>query len=144
MLKKEFPILEFDPDKNAFIRPERLIAPLDISERAVICFFSDAIEKVLVEYPHKIVTHMSGEGLVLPVYELTYNGHNIALIQAIPGAPQAAGHIDIMTAYGCKKFIACGGCGVLQKDIAVPKPGQRTPFSAKPLQRYSSAKKKAV
>ena len=119
MLKQDFPILEYDSDKDAFIRPERLLAPLDVSERAVICFFSDAIEKVLKEYPHKIVTNMRGEGLTLPVYEIDYNGNNIVLIQAIPGAPQAAGHIDIMTAYGCKKFIACGGCGVLQKDIAV-------------------------
>jgi len=35
MLHQEFPILEFDEDRDAFIRPERLIAPIDIPERAV-------------------------------------------------------------------------------------------------------------
>ena len=70
MLHKEFPILEFDEDRDAFIRPERLLTPLDISERAVLCFFLDAIEKLITEYPHKIMTHLKGEGTSVPVYEL--------------------------------------------------------------------------
>jgi len=119
MLKQDFPILEFDQDRNAFIRPERFLTPLDISERAVLCFFSDAIEKILAEYPHEVVTQLKGEGLVVPVYELEYKGEKIVLVQAIVGAPWAAGHIEELTARGCRKFIACGGCGVLQKDIAV-------------------------
>jgi len=119
MLKQNYPILEFDPDKNAFIRPGRLLAPLDISERAVICFFSDAIDKILSEYPHKIVTQLKGEGLIIPVYELEYKSEPIILVQAVVGAPWAAGHIEELTALGCKKYIACGGCGVMQKDIAV-------------------------
>jgi uridine phosphorylase len=119
MLHNVFPILEFDEDRDAFIRPERHIKPLDISERAVLCFFSDAIKKLLAKYPHKIVTHLKGEGLTFPVYELDYKDKPIVLVQAIVGAPWAAGHIEELTAYGCRKFIACGGCGVLQKDIAV-------------------------
>jgi len=119
MLHHDFPILEFDEDRNAFIRPERIIKPIDISERAVICFFTDAIEKLLAEYPHKIVTHLKGEGLTLPVYELDYNGKPVVLVQAIVGAPLAAAHIEELTAYGCRKYMACGGCGVLQKDIAL-------------------------
>ena len=119
MLGKDFPILEYDPDRNAFIRPEKLLTPLDIPERAVICFFADAIQKVIEKYPHKVVTHLKGEGITLPVYELDYKGSRIVLVQAIVGAPCAAAHIEELTAYGCKKYIACGGCGVLQKDIAV-------------------------
>ena len=38
MIHNEFPILKFDEDRDAFIRPEKLIKPLDVSERAVICF----------------------------------------------------------------------------------------------------------
>jgi len=119
MLKGDYPILEFDQDRNAFIRPERLLEPLDISERAVLCFFTDAIEKILTEYPHEIVTYLKGEGLVLPVYELDYNGEKIILVQSIVGAPWAAAHIEELTARGCKKYMACGGCGVLREDIAV-------------------------
>ena len=118
MIHSEFPILEFDEDKNAFIKPEKFIEQIDISERAVLCFFSDAIEKLLAEYPHKIVTHLRGEGMVLPVYELNYNGEPVVLVQAVVGAPLAAASIEELTAFGCRKYMACGGCGVLQKDIA--------------------------
>jgi len=119
MQNHPFPILEFDPDRDAFIRPERIIQPLDIAEKAVICFFIDAIEKVLAEYPHKIVAHIKSEGIITPVYELDYKGEKIVLVQAIVGAPLAAGHLEELTAFGCRKYVACGGCGVLQNDIAV-------------------------
>ena len=119
MLEHQYPILEYDEDRNAFIRPERLIMPLNISERAVLCFFADAIERAVAEYPHTIVTHLKGEGLYQPVYELEYKGGCIVLTQATVGAPVAAGLIEELTAYGCRKYIACGGCGVLQEDIAL-------------------------
>lgn len=119
MLKKEFPILEFDGDRTAFIRPELFIKPVDISEKAVICFFEDAIAKILADYPHRIATNVRSEGAAMPVYELDYNGEKVALVQALVGAPMAAWYIEELTACGCKKYIACGGCGVLHKDIAV-------------------------
>jgi len=51
MVQKEFPILEFDEDINAFIRPLNIIQPLEnMPEKCVLCFFSDAIEKILMEY----------------------------------------------------------------------------------------------
>lgn len=119
MLKKDFPILEFDADRNALIRPERNHKPIEnIPKNAVLCFFADAIEKILADYPHEIITHLRGEGLVIPVYGLDYGGEKIALVQAIVGAPLAAAQIEELTAYGCQKYIACGVCGVL-RDIAV-------------------------
>lgn len=119
MFEKEFPILEFDEDKLAFIRPSNLISPIDISDKCVLCFFSEAIDKILCEYPHRIAAFFRAESLKLPVYELEYKEEKIALIQAGVGAPIAGAQIEELTALGCKKFIACGSCGVLQKDIAV-------------------------
>jgi uridine phosphorylase len=120
MLEKDYPILEFDKDKNAFIRPSNLIQPLpDIEKRCILCFFSEAIEKILKEYPHRIISNFKTEGINYPLYELDYNSNKINLIQAAVGAPQAAGQIDELTALGCNKFIACGMCGVLQKELAL-------------------------
>lgn len=120
MLQKEFPILEFDADINAFIRPSNLIQPIkNIPEKCVLCFFSEAIEKILMEYEHKIIFNFKSEGINYPLYELEYKGEKITLIQAAVGAPMAAGQIEELSALGCKKFIACGMCGVLQKELAV-------------------------
>jgi uridine phosphorylase len=120
VLKNEFPILEFDDDRNAFILPEKLIEPIaGISEKAVLCFFTDAIEKIISEYPAKIITHIRSESTYLPVHEIEYHGEKIVLVQALVGAPMAAAHIEELTALGCKKYVVCGGCGVLQDEIAV-------------------------
>ena len=119
MLEKDFPILEFDEDKNAFIRPENIIKTIDITEKCVLCFFSEAIEKIINKYPHKIVTHLKAESFSYPIYELDYKGDKIALVQAGVGAPIAAVQIEELTALGCKKYITCGSCGVLQKEIAL-------------------------
>lgn len=119
MLEKEFPILEFDSYSAALIRPSDLIKPIDIAERCVLCFFSEAIEKVLSEYPYKVVAHLKTEGVSIPVNEIEYNGGKVALLQAWVGAPAAGAQIEELTALGCKKYIACGGCGVLNKEIAL-------------------------
>ena len=120
MLQNEYPILEFDEDKNAFIRPLKIIQAIDgIAESCTLCFFSEAIEKILAEYANKIVSHFKSEGINFPLYELDYKGKKINLIQAAVGGPLAAGQIEELAAMGCKRFIACGMCGVLQKEIAV-------------------------
>ncbi|MEA4919665.1 MAG: nucleoside phosphorylase [Clostridiaceae bacterium] len=119
MIEREFPILEFNEEKNAFIRPNSIIKPVDITEKCVLCFFSKAIEKILEEHPHRIAANFKAESLMLPVYELDYKGEKVALIQAGVGAPIAGAQIEELTAFGCRKYIACGSCGVLQKEIAV-------------------------
>ena len=84
-----------------------------------MCNFGEAIEKILGEYPHRLVTYFEAEAIKLPIYELEYKGGKIALAVAYVGASGAAVQMEVLTALGCRKYIACGGCGVLQKDIAV-------------------------
>ena len=120
MIKKEFPILEFDEDKNAYIRPSNMIKPIEgIPENCVLCFFSEEIKNILEEYPNKIISNFIASGIYYPLYELDYEDKKIGLIQAGVGSPLAAAQIDELTAMGCRKFIACGMCGVLQKELAV-------------------------
>jgi len=45
-MKKEFPFLEFDPEKNALINSNKVIKAIDIPDRCVICFFQDVINKL--------------------------------------------------------------------------------------------------
>ncbi|MCL2671532.1 MAG: nucleoside phosphorylase [Clostridiales bacterium] len=119
MLHKEFPILEFDSDKDAFIRLSHTVAAVEVSEHCVLCFFGEAIAKILLECPHKVVGEFRAGSIRLPIYELAYKGAKVVLIEAFMGAPGAAGQIEELTALGCRKFIACGACGVLDHDIAV-------------------------
>ena len=119
MLKKEFPILEYDKEQEAFINPWTLHQKTDISEHAVLCFFGDAIEKLKKEIPFEIKYTLKAETHFFPVYEFQYREKKVAVIHMPVGAPLAASFLDELGAIGCTKFIACGGCGVLAEDLPV-------------------------
>ena len=118
-MEKTFPILEFDPDQDAIINPNDEIDPIDISEKCVICFFKEVLEKVIKKHNAKIVSERNWEDGPNLVYELEYRGNRIAFLHPGIGAPKAAGIIEQAIALGCRKFIVCGGCGVIKKNTLV-------------------------
>lgn len=114
-----YPILEFDPSREAFIEPSRVIQPLDLPEHCVISFFSEVLEKVAAEHKARVAAEINWESGPHRLYEINYRGRRLAFFHPGVGAPLAAGLMEEVIAMGCRKFIACGGCGVLEKDIAV-------------------------
>src|SRR5512143_2099000 len=114
-----FPILEFDPSPEAFIEPSKIIRARDLPEHCVICFFKEVIDKVIAEHGAKIAVENKWEDGLHCIYEISYHDQRLAFFHPGVGAPIAAGLLEEAIAFGCKKFIACGGCGVLEKDIAV-------------------------
>lgn len=119
MEAKEYPILEFDPTPEAIIEPGRIIKPIDAPAHCVVCFFHEVIDKLAKEGKAKVIAHQQWEHGAQPLYELVVNGNRLALFHPGVGASLAAGLLEEMIALGCRKFIACGGAGVLDKDIAV-------------------------
>ncbi len=114
-----YPILEFDPNRKSFIEPSDVADPLDVSEYCVICFFSDVIQKVADEFNAKVLTQNRWEDGPHPLYEIEYSGKRLAFFHPGVGAPISANLLEEVIAFGCRKFIAVGGCGVLEKDLEV-------------------------
>jgi len=119
MLEHDIAILEFDPDKNAYITADKMQKRLDVTEGIVCCFFADAIRTILDKYPHRVVGRIAAEGISFPVYELDYNGKKVSIVQSIPGAVWAVNHIEELSAMGFTKFFACGGCGALKSEFTI-------------------------
>ena len=117
--KMTYPILEFDPAPEAFIEPSKIIRARDLPEHCVITFFKEVIDKVIEEHDAKVVVENKWEDGPHCIYEIGYQGRRLAFFHPGVGAPIAAGLLEEAIAFGCRKFIACGGCGVLEKDIAV-------------------------
>ncbi len=114
-----YPILEYEPTHNALVEPSKVIQPRDMPEHCIICFFKEVIDKIVAEYSARIVADDRWEDGPHPIYEISYKDQRLALLHPGIGAPMAAGLLEEAIATGCQKFIACGGCGVLEKDIAV-------------------------
>jgi uridine phosphorylase len=118
-MHKEFPILEFDPAREAIIEPGKLIEPIDIAEHCVICFFQDVLTGLVESGRARKVAESKSEMGPHPFYEIEVDGKRVAFFHPGVGAPLAAGMLEEAIARGCRKFIACGGAGVLNKEIAV-------------------------
>ncbi|HOE35276.1 MAG: nucleoside phosphorylase [Chloroflexi bacterium] len=115
----QFPILDFDPERKAIISPPTKEIPGGFPRRAVICFFKEVIEKVALEHKARKIASLSSEGGEHPIYEIEHRGERLVFFFPGVGAPLAAGLMDEVIALGASAFIGCGGCGVLDKSLAV-------------------------
>jgi uncharacterized protein (DUF952 family)/uridine phosphorylase len=112
------PILNFDPNPIAVLQPEKLLQKQDISEYCVLCFFQDVIAELVENGRLRQVYQLASERGPNPIYEMEVEGKRIAVMHPNVGAPIAAGFMDELIAIGCRTFIAAGGCGVLNTEIA--------------------------
>lgn len=115
----DYPILEFDPAKRAVINPSEVYQPTDISEYCVICFFKDVVEQVAATHEARVAFTEKGVHGESHIYEFTHEGKPVAFFYPLVGAPFAAAFLELAIAIGCRKFVVCGGAGVLDRNIPV-------------------------
>jgi uridine phosphorylase len=120
-MTNQFPILEHEFLSESKIEPSKIIKPRDVPEHCVISFFREVNQKVALEKQANIVVANRWEDGEHPIYEIERNGQRLAFFHPGVGAPIATGLLEEAIAFGCKKFIVCGGCGVLEKDLSVGK-----------------------
>ncbi len=116
-MKFDAPILEFDPAPDAAINPH--LERVDMPEHCVVCFFQDVITHLVETHHARVLSHQRSEIGLHPLYEIDFKGERLAFFHPGVGAPLAAGLLEEVIARGGRKFIACGGAGVLDREIAV-------------------------
>ena len=118
-MRQTYPILEYDPERDAIIDPGRLIKPHpEMPEHGVITFFRDVLEDLVAQGYAVEIASLKSEMGAHPVYVHREQGRRVALFHPGVGAPLAAGLLEEVIALGCRKLIACGGAGVLNREIA--------------------------
>lgn len=115
----KFPLLEHDYNTEAKIEPSKVIKPKDVPEHCVISFFQEINQKIVADKNAKIAVAYRWEDGEHLIYECDHLGKRLAFFHPGVGAPIGAGLLEEAIAYGCKKFIVCGGCGVLKRDFLV-------------------------
>ena len=118
-LRQAYPILEHDPASGAVIEPARLIKSIGAPEHCVVCFFQEVVSKLARQKRLTRISTRKSEIGAHPVYQMEVEGRRLAVFHPGVGAPLAAGLLEEVIPLGCRYFIACGGAGVLDRDIAV-------------------------
>jgi uridine phosphorylase len=112
-----YPILEFDPSIDAVINPSHHYKPINGAEYCVMCFFKEVIENVIRNHKIEIISVLKSEMGEHPLYQMNYKGKSVAFFLSGVGAALAAGLFEETIAHGFTKFVACGGAGVLDRNI---------------------------
>jgi uridine phosphorylase len=116
----DYPILEFDRAAKAVIEPSQVIRPIDgIAEHCVLCFFQEVFDRLKQRGETRQISALRSEIGDHPVYEMERDGRRLTLLHPGVCAPMAAAMLEEVIALGCRKFVVCGGAGVLDRSIAL-------------------------
>lgn len=118
LARRRSPILEYDPDRRAILEPRRIVKAIDVPPHCVLCFFPEVLDHHTRETGREISV-AEGEGGRRPIHEIEFDGKRLIVAHPGVGAALATAMLERLIALGCRKFIACGGAGVLDSSIAV-------------------------
>ena len=119
-MERDYPILEFDEERNAVYNPHHIGGPVDgMPAGCVLCFFHEVIRDLRERGEAVEIASLNSEHGPNPIYRVERNGRAVALVHPGVGAPMAAFVMEEMIASGASTFVACGGAGVLDAEVAV-------------------------
>jgi uridine phosphorylase len=116
---KQYPILEFDEDRAAFIDPAAFAPAERLPERGVACFFQDVVEQLCRRGTAREIDRLRSVHETQPILELNHAGERLVVFNPGVGGPLSAARLDSLVAMGLKKVIACGSAGALIPELGV-------------------------
>ena len=113
------PLLEYDDDRERLLDPMNILNPAGVAEACVVCFFQEVIDDLVESGRATLVVNSRSEIGPHPFYNLEMEGKLFTVFHPGVGAPLGAALLEEAIAFGCRKFIACGGSGVLDPELTV-------------------------
>lgn len=111
-------LTEFDPAGSAVINPGDIRSPIDNFPETVVSVFDHTLfNRVVSILDGKQIGEYHDVDGFWPVYEAQYRGRRFALVKARIGSASCAGSFEDVIAFGGKRIILVGNCGVLDKTI---------------------------
>jgi len=123
-MTKKAPILEFDEDRTGILMPDPFAIGVGtlVPSKGVLCFFHDVIASLLENGELTHIGNLKSEMGKHPVYSYNAGGEKVTVFHPGIGAPLASAFLEELIACGVTKYIVCGGCGVLSREIIAGHP----------------------
>ena len=115
----ELPLFENDLAEPGLIEATMLHRDVGLSPVAVLCFFSDVIERLAASGELVQRYRLRSEMGVNPIYEMTTPDGPVSVVHPGVGAPLAAGFAEEMIGLGARTIVACGGAGALVEGLSL-------------------------
>lgn len=121
MIKTVYPVLQYPENRTAVLNASAFFPAGSFANRAVLCFFKEVIDQLADIGRLERVGIVNLENGLHPIYVMQHNGEKLLVMHPGVGAPYAAAMLEGLISMGAKAVIACGGGGVLNRDIVVGK-----------------------
>ena len=109
---------EFDENKIAVINPDMIFQKIPDFPETVVSVFSHQLFDAIVRFlGGTLIAESHDVDGVWPVYEVNYKGKRFAFFKGRLGGPACVGAFEDVMAFGGKRIILLGNCGVLDKNI---------------------------
>lgn len=109
---------EFDDQRIAMINPSDIYHEIEGFPTTLISVFSYVLfERLISLLDGKVIAKRTDVDGVWYIYEAKYKGIRFAFMKARIGAATCAGSFEEAIAFGAKRIILLGNCGVLDKRI---------------------------
>ena len=109
---------EFDENKIAVINPDMIFQKIPDFPETVVSVFSHQLFDAIVRFlGGTVIAESHDVDGVWPVYEVNYKGKRFAFFKGRLGGPACVGAFEHVMAFGGKRIILLGNCGVLDKNI---------------------------
>lgn len=109
---------EFDENKEAIVNPGFAYEKIEnFPKIAISCFSRRTFNRILEKQPHREIGIIDSANIIIPIYEIEYEGLKIALFNSYVGASGCVAFLEELVYFGMKKLILFGSCGVLDKNI---------------------------
>ena len=109
---------EFDENRNAVINPDMVHHKIENFPDTIVSVFSRQLFQAIVEFLGGVqIAETHDVDGIWPVYEVEYKGKRFAFYKGRLGGPACVGSFEDVLAFGGKRIILLGNCGVLNKDI---------------------------
>ncbi|MCL2518298.1 MAG: nucleoside phosphorylase [Oscillospiraceae bacterium] len=108
----------FDDKTDAIINPSQIAPPIDGFPKVAVVAFSERMIIALNEHYETTLIDKMTAVYTIPIYQITFEGKEIAVYCSPLGGPCAGGLLEEMISKGCEKFVFFGSCGVLDREIA--------------------------
>jgi uridine phosphorylase len=113
------PLSEFDPDTAAMAEPAFAVEGGAVPDAVVICFFRDAIARLVADAGGREVARLASEMGSHPVYEVEAERQRVGIALGGVGAALAAGWLEELIALGGRRFVVAGSAGALVPGLAL-------------------------
>ena len=117
LFRNDWPIMEYDDSPTAKLNPTHFSGSGFDTDKMVITFFPEVINKLLAAGRIREECVIPGENPAA-IYRFA-DREDVLLTLGQVGCPACGGNLDLFNAMGVTKVMFCGGGGVLDRNIEV-------------------------